>query len=80
MLSNKVVFPITLCGDEEDFEVSAYSPPRALNYELQMVFPNLDLEKEKLIQTKIMIGPIKDGTFQRFLFIRLCKFYIKKMR
>jgi hypothetical protein len=49
MSSNKVIFPITLCGDDQDFEVSAYSPPRALKYELQMVFPNLDLEKEKLV-------------------------------
>ena len=47
MASERVLLQPTLLLD--DFEVSIHTPPKALVYELDMVFPTVDCEKSKFV-------------------------------
>ena len=47
MASDRTLLPPTPLLD--DFEVSVHTPPRALLYELDMVFPNVDCTKNSLV-------------------------------
>ena len=47
MASDRTLLPPTPLL--EDFEVSVHTPPRALLYELDMVFPNVDCTKNNLV-------------------------------
>ena len=47
MASDRTLLPPTPLLD--DLEVSVHTPPRALLYELDMVFPNVDCTKNSLV-------------------------------
>ena len=47
--SRTILSPEVLPGCGDDFEVSVHLPPKALEYELDMIFPGVEVKKEQVV-------------------------------